>query len=127
MKHIPIKGVHNFEKLNNVTLKDRKGHHDVLKCSKCGIQGKTRQLTMIEIPGRYSIDKINNCDGTFVLPKQIKIIRCNAYGDLFKNLTPDSIHNTVDPPANYKHDNRGVWVMGVSEPVKVLNDEFIAL
>lgn len=58
---------------------------------------------------------------------KIKITFCNAQGGQFANLTPGSEHEVIDPPKGHKNDNRGVWVMGVGEPVKVLKREYEVL
>lgn len=116
---------HKFQKKNLVTQQDRKGFFDLFVCSKCGIQGKSRKLTVIEIPSSVSKEKVYNCNGVVEeKPKKIKVIRCTALGKAFANLTPDSEHNVVKPPDPYKDDHKGVWVMGVDEPVKLLNHEF---
>ena len=56
--------------------------------------------------------------------RQIKITTCSAVGAHFANLTPGSVHDIIKPPAGYNRE-RGEWVMGVGEPVKVLFSEFI--
>jgi len=57
---------------------------------------------------------------------KIKITICHAFGQEFVGLTPDSEHEVVQPPVG--HDEyRGHWVMGVTEPVLVLNNEHIVL
>lgn len=55
--------------------------------------------------------------------KKVKIVYCNAQGEEFKNLQPGSIHEIVVPPEEHKH-LRGVWVMGKTEPVRLLFNEF---
>jgi hypothetical protein len=52
---------------------------------------------------------------------KIKIIQCTAWGPIFANLTPGSIHKVIEPPKHHKPDKYGVWVQGIGEPVKVLN------
>lgn len=111
---------HNFEKQNLVTEKDRKGLHDRLKCRQCGLEGKTRQLGVIEI-GEAHKNKISCPNAPSI--ERIAITRCTAHGPKFANLTPGSEHDTVRPPAGYD-ESRGVWVMGVGEPVLVLFGEF---
>jgi hypothetical protein len=59
-----------------------------------------------------------------VKPKRIRIKYCTALGKVFENLTPGSEHNVINPPSPYKNDKRGVWVMGIGEPVKLLNGEY---
>ena len=54
---------------------------------------------------------------------RIKIILCTAVGKQFANLIPNSEHNIIDAPIG--HDNeKGVWVMGAGNPVKVLHSEY---
>jgi hypothetical protein len=53
------------------------------------------------------------------------ITRCDANGPQFKNIMSRSIHRIVTPPEKYINGDRGVWIQGIREPVKVLNNEFI--
>lgn len=111
---------HVFEKQNSVTRFEKGRHFDVYKCSLCGLTGKAYSLTHITIDGRSK--------GGPVCPKapkasKIKITECRAVGKAFGNLTPDSIHDIIPPPKD-KDNSRGVWVMGVGEPVLVLFGEF---
>ena len=115
-------GGHTWEKQNLVTVSTRKGGHDVLKCKHCGIQGKTSSLWTISLKGSYSPDKVYNCPNNKKASK-IQITQCTAFGKVFENLTPGSIHEVIAPPEEYKNDT-GTWVMGVGEPVKVLPHEF---
>lgn len=119
---------HNFEKLNLVT---ELSGHDTLKCTKCGIKGKTTSLSTMQVKGSYSEEKVINCVFTETelrnnnVGKRIKITFCTASGEIFSNLTPNSEHIIIRTPDNQKADSKGVWVMGVGEPVKVLNNEFV--
>ena len=115
-------GGHTWEKQNLVTVATKKGGHDVLKCKHCGIQGNTSSLWTIKLKGSYSHDKVYNCPGNHGA-KRIKITECGAVGKVFANLTPGSEHDVIAPPEAYKND-KGTWVMGVGEPVKVLPNEF---
>lgn len=56
--------------------------------------------------------------------KQIKIKYCLAFGFEFDDIRPGSIHDILEPPNDHKHCERGVWVMGKTEPVKIYNKEF---
>lgn len=118
-------GGHNWEKQNLVTLFNNSGQYDIYKCRDCGITGKSQSLGTIHLKGTYSKSKVQNCPGrnTSKLTK-IKITYCHANGKVFENLTPGSEHEIVTPPKGYKNYEGGVWVMGVGEPVKVLNEEF---
>lgn len=119
--------VHDWGKKNLVTLKDNKGTFDIMVCKRCGIEGKRRSLSFVQVPDTYSKDKIKNCTGVAATagpaPKKIRIIRCDAVGDHFANLKPKSVHEVVDPPEG----EDGIWVMGVGIPVKVLDYEFEAI
>ena len=101
---------HEWEKLNHVT---QKGQQRSIR------QGKRYSLNTIHIYERYR--HMLQCPVKY---DQIKIIHCNAFGKQFKNLTDGSIHDIIDPPEGYTQE-RGEWVMGVSEPVLVLFSEFI--
>ncbi len=114
---------HILEKQNLVTRQDKSGFYDEYKCTQCGIRGKRYGLSeFLQVDGRFSKSKVGFCPNVEV-SKSIRIIQCNAFGKHFKNLIPGSIHKVVPMPHNQNNDN-GVWVMGTSEPVKVLFDEF---
>lgn len=113
---------HNFEKQNLVTIMSPRGPYDLYKCSLCGLRAKGYSLTELKIEKRYS-KTANNCPKAETV-KRIKITNCRAVGKAFANLTPGSVHSVIDPPEGY-NNSRGVWVMGVGEPVKVLFEEFV--
>lgn len=54
---------------------------------------------------------------------KIKIIQIAAFGREFVNITPDSIHEVIEPPTKYKskypNSDGSVWVMGATEPVRI--------
>ncbi len=118
---------HKFEKMNLVT---QIGNFDTLKCSKCGIKGKTTSLITLKVKGSYSKSKVDNCNSTDTdlrkgnTGKKVKIIFCTAVGESFENLKPNSEHFVIEVPKHENADSSGVWVMGTSEPVKILNNEF---
>jgi hypothetical protein len=56
--------------------------------------------------------------------RYVKVTQCRAVGQIFGNLEPDTVHRVIEPPKGYKNDSRGVWVMGVGEPVKLLANEY---
>lgn len=116
-----IDGPHKLEKQNLVTIIKGKRAYDILKCSKCGIEGKTHSLTTIGFKGSYSQEKVENCNNA--APAKIKVTECAAQGPAFENIKPGTTHAVVDPPEG--HDNsRGIWVMGVGEPIKLLHGEY---
>jgi hypothetical protein len=41
-----------------------------------------------------------------------------------KNLIPGSIHEVIERPKYDPSPNRGLWVMGFGEPVKILSHEY---
>lgn len=55
--------------------------------------------------------------------EKIQITECKAFGKFFENLTPGSIHEVLTVPEGERTEG-GVWVMGVGEPVFVLDDEY---
>jgi len=116
---------HKFEKENLVTLKEG---YDLLRCSICGLKAKRRGISeIVEIDGRVSNERIRKCSGVKeneYIGRKIKITQCTAVGNAFSNITPNSIHEIIKPPGEYVNGDRGVWVMGNGEPVKVLFDEF---
>lgn len=119
--------VHKFEKQNLVTTK---GGYDVLVCSKCGLKVKRATLgDDVTVMGRASREKIDNCNLTKEdfekdFGKEIQITNCTAVGAQFDNIVPGSIHTTIPAPKGEKNDAKGVWVEGVGEVVKILNNEF---
>jgi hypothetical protein len=110
---------HDFEKTNLVTVRKKGENVDTLKCKKCGALAKRHYLS-----DEVIITKGEMICPMYVAPKKIVIVRCGAFAPQFANLTPDSVHEVIPAPAPNKDDAKGVWVMGVGEPVKVLNGEF---
>lgn len=127
MYNISIKeGGHKWEKQNALTITTSRGSYDLMKCSLCGISGKTSSINTIQLKGSYARETVFNCKGnkTISVLKKIKITHCTAQGKIFENIIDGSIHEVVTPPKNYKNDHTGVWVMGNGEPVKILTEEF---
>lgn len=59
---------------------------------------------------------------------KIQVTHCEAYGKQFENLKDDSIHEVVPTPKEHRKSKvKGVWVMGLSEPVKLLPNEYIII
>lgn len=118
-------GGHNWEKQNLVTITKGGKHYDIQKCSLCGIKGKSHNLSHVSISGQYSIKNAEYCKNAERTEiEKIQITKCTAVGEMFANLTPESIHDVIKAPESQEDDHRGVWVMGVGVPVKVLNSEF---
>jgi len=130
MKYVDIISTnHIFEKTNFVTQQDSSGRYfDSYQCKNCGLKGKRYGTTeQLQVHGLTTQERLNNCPAA---PKQekpeyIKITRCEAYGRVFENLKPGSIHKVVPVPEKYKLIG-GIWVMGIGEPVRVLPREFVA-
>lgn len=123
-------GGHDWQKQNLVTVTNgRRQSYDLYKCSGCGIMGKSYQLGHITLKATYSRANINVCRGrkNEAPPETVQVTFCNAYGKEFKNLTPGSQHKVIEPPKGYSNDVTGVWVMGVTEPVKLLATEYEAV
>lgn len=129
MKSVSLNNnLHLFAKTNLVTIIKNKAAYDEYTCERCGLSGK-----------RYGIDdkvfvndsctdlQLHNCNSetdTYI-GKTIKIINCEAMGSSFANCTPDSIHRVIKPIEGHFNGDRGVWVQGKGEPVKILFSEFI--
>lgn len=129
MKQVSLRSsVHNFDKQNLVTQKTGGRMYDTLRCKKCGITGKRYGLDeYIKVPTNTSDKKIIHCDGKIIdahLGKWVEVIVCGAAGPQWGNLKSGSVHQVVVPPDGYYNGDRGVWVQGVGEPVKMLFDEF---
>ena len=117
---------HVWDKKNLVTIVKGKKAYDEVECRYCGIKGKRYGFETVEIPERYNKTNVYQCPKkpAFEIPEKITITNCAAYGKQFANLTPGSIHDVIEPPSGYSNDEKGVWVMGVGEPVKVLWHEY---
>lgn len=102
--------------------------YDILKCEQCGIQGKRFGIDeYVKVLDSTSDKKILNCTGKIkdqYLGKTIRVDNCQASGKQFSNLTQGSYHEIVTPPSGYHNGDRGIWVQGVGEPVKLLFNEF---
>ena len=116
----------SWRKKNNVTIRGNGKIYDIYEHNS-GILAKrygfTDELTLTEK------DYKRYCNLTRKVShnsknKAIIITNCTACGPVFGNIVPGSKHVVIKAPANYKDDNKGVWVMGVGEPVKILNNEF---
>ncbi len=120
---------HEFDKLNLMTIPSRNGSYDKMKCKHCGMSGKRYHLGTVSIPQTYSKERVNNCPKApkKLVATMVRVTHCNAIGEIFSNLTPDSVHDVIDPPTGYKNDHTGVWVMGVGEPCKLVSGEFVKL
>lgn len=122
VKEYPISiGGHKFVKTNLVTISGPKGLYDEYKCEVCGMKGRSYKFGTIQISASYR-ENIFRCK-KLVPKKRIVITHCSAWGEEFVNLTRGSIHSIVDPPEG-QDTSRGVWVMGVTEPVLVFFNEF---
>lgn len=114
-------GGHKFTKSNLVTKIGPKGAYDEYTCELCGMKGRSYKFGRISLSSSYG-KNIHKCKA-LVSKSKIRIIRVNAHGYQFSNLTPGSIHNIVDPPSGYDR-SRGEWVQGVGDKVLVLYNEF---
>jgi hypothetical protein len=119
---------HVWEKQNLVTKATRKGLFDEMVCENCGMKGRRYGFETVEVSESYKIESVNFCPKAKKpkIPKIVKVTYCRAHGRVFENITPNSIHDVVEPPKGYKNDHTGVWVMGVGEPVKLITGEFVS-
>lgn len=120
---------HVWEKQNLVTINRRGKMFDEMVCKNCKMKGRRFGFESVEVSGNYKFENVHLCPKakSIELPEKVKVTRCRANGEVFSNITPDSIHEVVTPPQPYKNDHTGVWVMGVGEPVKLLTNEFISV
>ena len=122
---------HDFSKVNMTTIIHRGRSYDILKCLKCGMEGKRFGISEnLTILNKYSSTQIQYCiedpkqmKDKFV-NKWVKITLCIAGGGAFRNLTPNSIHKIITPPEDHMNGDRGVWVQGIGELVKILFNEY---
>ena len=81
------------------------------------------ELESIQLPSNIADLVISNCTINHAMDKKSvwnEIHRILKKGGRF---VISDIYSLEDVPEEYKND-RGIWVMGVGEPVKVLSDEF---
>lgn len=127
MKVVSLFSLHQFNKVNLMTKFDKLGPYDIQRCDRCGLQGKRYGLDdNILVLDEYSESQIRGCknvEDTFV-GRDVVVVRCDAMGAQFANLAVGSRHEVVSPPDNQINGDRGIWVMGVGEPVKLLFGEF---
>lgn len=118
---------HGWEKENLVTITDSSGHYDSVVCKYCGIKGRKYNLNYTTISEVYNQNKAFHCPNVpdQEIPNRIKITFCTAQGAQFANALPNSEHDTIPTPEGEKKDNKGVWIMGVGEPIKILNNEYV--
>lgn len=115
-------GGHQWTKTNLVT--QIRGDH--FKCE-CGAEGWSKQLGVIALAEKHK-KKAKKCPvhNKDHKAKEIRVTLCTASGPEFEGLTPQSVHKTVPCPEEHKGKNlTGVWVMGRTEPVRLLPAEFI--
>ena len=117
---------HVWEKKNLVTVNSRGKMFDEMVCKNCGMKGRRYGFVSVEVSENYKLENVKLCPKApkKEIAQKVKVIKCGAQGKAFANLVPDSVHEVVTPPAGYKNDHTGVWVMGVGEPVKLLSNEF---
>ena len=116
-------GHHEWEKQNNVTRKYGKKLYDIYRCKHCGIEGKSYQIGTISIQNKF-YKKAPCCPGVQQKkPTKLKVLCCTAFSPEFDNIIKGCILDILPPPPG--EDNKlGEWVMGVSQPVLLLDGEF---
>jgi hypothetical protein len=132
-KSIELKNTrHKFIKQNLMTLSDRAGAYDVMRCEHCRLEGKRRQINAVEVDGRTSDKHLEDCPKVPVssepIPQRVKITNFQGYSKNFVHLIEGSEHDVVETPSDYKskfpNSSQTVWVNGVFEPVRLLPGEF---
>jgi hypothetical protein len=128
MKHIFLPSMHNFVLQSEKPKRSPNGNFNTYRCSNCGIEGKqyTDEKAVIIVSKNYPAKMISNCP---IEPKEfvglkIKITEVWSLGSQWNNIKKDTIHMIVPSPQGKINGDRGVWVKGVGEPVKIFFDEF---
>ena len=122
---------HAFTKTNLVTISKEGRMFDEYKCSICNMIGRRYGFDEhATVADKYPDKLVYNCLGPKTdiwIGERIKVIQCTAGSGSFANMIPKSIHKIVAPPEGYNNGDRGVWVQGIGEPVKLLSNEFILI
>lgn len=111
---------HDFHKTNLVT---KKGGYDEYAC-KCGLKGRRYGLTEYITVNRKE-DK--GCPKAVAKekPRMVRITNFTGVSSEFANLTKGTEHAVVPCPKEQEHKFKNdIWVMGVSEPVRLLSGEY---
>lgn len=57
--------------------------------------------------------------------RRLKVLHCVAYNPQFANCAKGTIHEVIPAPPGERENNQdGAWIMGVSEPVFLMDYEF---
>jgi hypothetical protein len=118
---------HEWDKKNLVTITKNGRSYDEMVCKNCKMKGRRHGFTTVEVSETYKVADVHDCPKAkpIEVPEIVMVTRCTAQGKLFENLVPESVHDVVEPPTGEKNDRKGVWVMGVGGPVKLLVGEYI--
>lgn len=115
---------HDFDKINLFT---QTGGYDTYRC-KCGLEGKRNSLSpILNITGKASL--IAKCPNAkpkeAVTVERVRITNFEGCSSEFKNLTNGSEHDVVACPKEHQSKyGSDVWVMGMTEPVRLLEHEY---
>ena len=116
-------GHHEWEKQNIVTRKYGKKLYDIYRCKNCGIEGKSYQIGTISIQNRF-YKKAPCCPYTTEKAYKVEsfMLYRLSHQSLITSLKVVFLTFSLPPPGE---DNKlGEWVMGVSQPVLLLDGEF---
>jgi hypothetical protein len=118
---------HEWDKKNLVSITKNGGIYDEMVCKNCKMEGRRYGFITVEVPETYKVADVHDCPKAkpIEVPEIVMVTRCTALGNIFGNLTPGTVHDVVEPPTGEKNDRKGVWVMGVGQPVKLLVGEFV--
>ena len=58
------------------------------------------------------------------LPKEIRITVCHSAGPEFALALPGTLHRVVAPPKDYLESQTGLWIMGITKPIKLYVGEY---
>ena len=94
-------------------------HHNIFEIGHCG------EKTKVDLSDAI-VDEVEKLNYTLSAKKRVlgkaKILSCNASGSEFNALPIGEVVDVLDMSKLDKSPNRGIWVWGLTEPVKLLNE-----
>lgn len=118
--------IHSFAKNSLVPMKDKYGTFEYYTCENCGLTGKRYDKTDELLIDVIDHPRATKCDvgSDPWLGRSVRVTTCAITVGEYAKMKPGTIHVVVVPPEGYFNGDRGVWVRGTQEPIKLLNGEF---
>ena len=85
-------------------------------------QIENKRLYFYDAIKRVEKELLYQKDSTQRAIGKVKILECNGFGPQFENLPIGEVVDILDMSDIDPSPNKGVWVMGNGEPVKLIND-----